>query len=106
VRSTCKTPAEINSWLSNKFIYIVYNTQLFQPEQFGADTFQKVSVINRVSINLNDQSVTPYNYIPTRLEAKDSVWPGKPDMIEYYNMLQGQSYSFYQIPSMVAGVSL
>lgn len=54
VRSTCKTPAEITSWLKNKFIYMAYNLQMFEPESYDADMFTKHSVINRVAINVND----------------------------------------------------
>lgn len=49
--------------------------------------------------------ITPFNYIPSRLDRTDSVWPGSKQSDDYYNLVQGQSYSFYQDPTMISGIS-
>jgi len=50
--------------------------------------------------------MTLFNFIPTVLEAKDSVWPGQPSTYNYYNLVKGNTYSYYEDPSLIAGVSL
>lgn len=102
--TTCKTKEETDTWLQNKFLYLAYNSQLFNADLYDNETFTQVSVINRVPINLSNIMVTPYNYVPSRLEASDSVWGGVTNY-DYYNLNQAASYSFYQDPLMVAGIS-
>lgn len=105
VRSTCKSDAEVKQWLRDKVIYIVYNSVIFNTDSFDENTLTKVSVIQKTSININDQMVTPLHYIPNRLDRADSVWPGGKQTDEYYNIVPGQAYSFYQDPDMISGVS-
>jgi len=45
VRSTCKTPAEITTWLKNKFIYVAHNAQVFNPQEYDSTTFDKLAVM-------------------------------------------------------------
>jgi hypothetical protein len=83
----------------------VFNAQVFNPGSYENETFTKMAVIQRTSININDSTITPFNYIPSRLDAKDGVWPGGWVSYDYYNLVQGPSYSFYQDPDMISGVS-
>jgi hypothetical protein len=95
----------VKQWLSDKYIYIVFNSVMFNADSYDDQTFTKVSVMQKIAINVNDQTITPYNYIPSRLDRTDSVWPGSKQSDEYYNLVPGQSYSFYQDPNMISGVS-
>ena len=60
---------------------------VFNADSFDEDTFTKVAVISKTSINVNDQTITPFNYIPTKLERADSVWPGSKTFDEYYSLV-------------------
>jgi len=48
--------------------------------------------------------MTPFDYMPTIVDATDSVWGGN-ITYEYYNLVQCSAYSFYQIPRLLTGIS-
>lgn len=67
-------------------MYLVYNVQLFNPTGFDADTFTKVSIIQKIPININDSTMTSFDFVPTTLNATDSVWGGS-ENYEFYNLV-------------------
>ena len=85
VNPNCKSEAEIKDFLKTQFMYLVYNVQLFNPTGFDAETFTKVSIIQKIPININDVTMTSYDFVPTTLNATDSVWGGT-DNYEFYNL--------------------
>ena len=60
VRKTCRSKAEIDEWLQNKYIVFVYNKYVFDHDGFNQRTFTKYATLDWINYDTMYPTVTPF----------------------------------------------
>ena len=55
IRTTCKSELEVKDWMKGKYLRFGYNNNIFNSEKFGENTFNKISQVDWIPIDVDNK---------------------------------------------------
>lgn len=70
----CKSEAEIEAWMTSKYIFVTMNEARFIPHKFGQDRIEKKSSFKWYALNYKSRTDTPLIITRSELHFGDSIF--------------------------------
>ena len=93
-RKTCRSDQEVNEWLKDKYMYVVFNEVILDQYGFRGKKFQYNSLIDFIPIGSNTKVFQSYNVKTTQLTSQEDYFPRGAKINEFSNLVVRESFSY------------